>query len=112
MEGIDTGYPIVLKPSHERITASLKKMGKTFETHEGLIDGGVYPWISNKALESNNQLRKKLMVEEIRAKNEFDLKKLVKAHRTEHESTADKLDRFKNSLVIWNLVRIFLKEIS
>lgn len=102
MATVDTGYPMVIRPSKERIVASLKKMGHKFEPNEGIVDGGVYPWLSKKALESDNKTKRKLVVEEIHQKNEQDLNKLLKRHRTDHESTADKLEKFRKSLVTHN----------
>jgi hypothetical protein len=110
MEIVDTGYPMVLRPSKERIVASLKKMGHKFEPNEGIVDGGVYPWLSKQALESDNKTKRKLVVEEIRHKNEEDLKKLLKRHRTDYESTADKLDRFRKSMVNPHQHRIYLRK--
>ena len=106
MEVIDTGCPIVLKPSKERIAASLKKMGKQLPVHEGLVQGGVYPWLSKESLEAKGQVRKEQIVQEIRRKNDRDLKKLLQQHRIDYETTTERLEKFKNSLVYSNYLEL------
>lgn len=95
----DTGYPIVNKPGKSRIEESIFKQNPSLPRHQGLVSGGLYPWLSEKALKANGRERVKQVGLEIKQKQDSELEKLEKLLKPHYQTFDDKLSVFKKQLV-------------